>query len=113
MLIRVSAPAHTHILDMRVSVYLSVCALMGMCMRACMRACLCVCTCACRFWHPAQIFEHSRRLREEAVRKGSPLVRDILFHRARLFKRLHLLAAQGQGVMEVREREREKECVCV
>ena len=53
-----------------------------------------------RFWHPAQKFEHSRRLREEAVRKGSPWVRDVLFNRARLFKRLHLLVAQGNGVMQ-------------
>ena len=36
-----------------------------------------------------------RELREEAMRKGSPYVGASLYHRSRLFKRCHLLAAQG------------------
>ncbi len=51
------------------------------------------------YWNPAEVTEHTRQLREEAIRKGSPYVHDLLFHRARRFKRLHMLAAKGLGYL--------------
>ena len=45
----------------------------------------------------SQMMEQMRRLREEAMRKGSPHVSRLLFERARLAKRMHLLAAGGHG----------------
>ena len=73
-----------------------------------------------RLWNPARIHEHTRLVREEAMRKGtqftcftststkvqkmltaeevgSPHLTGELYHRARLFKRMHLLVASGHA----------------
>jgi hypothetical protein len=59
-----------------------------------------------KFWSPARVTEGLRRLREEAMRKGSPIVRELLFNRARRAKRLHLLAAKGHGFVASPDIER-------